>query len=130
MNNIYINEQVNVNAHTSREHEFSKDRLGGLSTDDDIYQVFCDNVDAIWAEFQKNTSIIQRSFTEEQFNQLLYSFFSITFDSYIYGDLARADGSHWKSSSHSMDYFIARHNLSHDTFVRFFDAVEHQGAYS
>ena len=130
MNNISINEQVNVNAYTYREHEFSKERLESLSTDDDIYQVFCDNVEAIWAEFQKNTSIIQRSFTEEQFNQLLYSFFRITFDAYIYGDLARAGGSHWKSRNHSMDYFIARHNLSHDTFVRFIDAVEQTGGYS
>ena len=130
MNNIYIDEQVNINAYTSREYEFSPDRLEGLSNDDDIYQVFCDNVDAIWADFQKNTSIIQRSFTEEQFNQLLYSFFRITFDAYIYGDLARADGSHWKSSRHSMDYFIARHNLSHDTFLRFVDAVQYDVAYT
>ena len=130
MNNIYIDEQVSVAPYTATDYKFSKQRIRSLCKERDIRSIFNEQISPIWEDYQAHKSPEAENFTWEQFNQLLYSFFRITFDSYICGDLARVDGSHWKSSAHSMDYFIARHNLSHDTFVSFFKAVEQRGGYS
>ena len=130
MNDININERVNVDAYTSIENIYTQEHLDGLSTDNDIQRLILEHFDAIFDHFERNTSITQRSFTKDQFERLLWSFFGLTYDAYINRTLARRVGSHWNSMQDSKNYFIALFNLDQNTFERFFKAVQCRGEYS
>jgi len=70
----------------------------------------------MWWSFGKTAK--RRKITQEEFDKMLLSFYTLTLDAKVFGYLGRPDGTYWISSDVAMDYFFELYGQPKPVYFR------------